>query len=46
MDEVFLKKALGGRADGFMRKMSSLADQLSEVLRHLPKHQTEMASVP
>ncbi len=35
-DAAFLKKALAGRADGFMRKMSSLADLLSEVHRHLP----------
>ena len=40
MDEGFLKKTLAGRADGFMRKMSSLADLLAEALRLLPKHQT------
>jgi DNA-binding response OmpR family regulator len=34
-DEAFLRKTLAGRADGFMRKMSSLADLLSEVHRHL-----------
>jgi len=37
-DEALLKKTLAGRADGFMRKMSSLADLLSEVHRHLPRN--------
>ena len=37
-DEALLKKALAGRADGFMRKMSSLGDLLSEVHRHLPRN--------
>jgi two-component system response regulator RstA len=36
-DELFLKKALLGRAEAVVRKMSSLTSLLAEVRQHLPK---------
>ena len=36
-DELFLKKALVGRADAVVRKMSSLSSLLAEIRRHLPE---------
>ena len=36
-DELFLKKALLGRADAVVRKRSPLASLLAEIRHHLPK---------
>ena len=35
-DELLMKKAMLGRADAVVRKMSSLASLLAEIRRHLP----------
>jgi CheY-like chemotaxis protein len=35
-DELLLKKALVGRAEGVVRKMSSLTSLLTEIRKHLP----------
>jgi hypothetical protein len=36
-DVLFLKKALVGRANAVVRKMSSLASLLTEIRQYLPK---------
>jgi two-component system OmpR family response regulator len=42
-DELFIKKALAGRADGFVRKMSGLAGVLAAVRQLLPESSAQGA---